>query len=463
MPSTGSHRPSLCRSLRRRRFRCRPQHRRGYALVIFALLFFCLMALGALVIDLGLARLTQRQMQSAVDSAALEGLRGRDVDVADPKNLAGRLAATEVIRQTFDDNLNPEDGDIRNFGAGPIYRLGPSIGTDPALAAGQLLSIDLARVYKPTPQLNEDNLLHGDFVAGDLFDDPEGNYEESDYSRIDFEPEQRGNAFLARLRRTNDRDALDNLSGVSNAGPALPYLFGRGSTIYKDPDSSYSPREHGITVRAIAIAEAKRAMSVGKRPEFPPEVEELEIPGALPIVLAFEVWQAAISDDGGLENEDENLNQIEIDLDPDDATFLTVGGQLRKGKVIDTNVTDGLGLALSVGQQVPVGQAAGDEFIAAMVDAAARRRVDEDTVQPYGFIGLYIEQSGEWIVGFGMVDVEVTATGFRITPIGNQNIATRNAQASPSHAWEAPNDVVTGIWEAHRSIDPPLLAPALVR
>ena len=41
------------------------------------MMFFGLLGLAALVIDLGFARLTQRQMQSAVDSAALEGLRGQ--------------------------------------------------------------------------------------------------------------------------------------------------------------------------------------------------------------------------------------------------------------------------------------------------------------------------------------------------------------------------------------------------
>ena len=49
-------------------------HRAGYTLVFFAMLMFALMGLAALVIDIGFARLTQRQMQTAVDSAALEGL-----------------------------------------------------------------------------------------------------------------------------------------------------------------------------------------------------------------------------------------------------------------------------------------------------------------------------------------------------------------------------------------------------
>ena len=59
--------------------RGKPADRAGYALVLFVMIFFGLMGLAALVIDMGFARLAQRQMQTAVDSAALEGLRWRDV------------------------------------------------------------------------------------------------------------------------------------------------------------------------------------------------------------------------------------------------------------------------------------------------------------------------------------------------------------------------------------------------
>ena len=59
--------------------RRRTRHaRRGYVLVMVAMLAFAFFALAALVIDMGMVRLTQRQMQSATDSAALEGLRFRD-------------------------------------------------------------------------------------------------------------------------------------------------------------------------------------------------------------------------------------------------------------------------------------------------------------------------------------------------------------------------------------------------
>ena len=51
---------------------------RGNVLLLFALFAFTLFAIAGMAIDLGFARLTQRQMQAGVDSAAREGMRFRD-------------------------------------------------------------------------------------------------------------------------------------------------------------------------------------------------------------------------------------------------------------------------------------------------------------------------------------------------------------------------------------------------
>ena len=58
--------------------RRRGPKRDGYVLVLVVMLLFGIFAMAALVIDIGFARHAQRQMQTAVDSAALEGLRFRD-------------------------------------------------------------------------------------------------------------------------------------------------------------------------------------------------------------------------------------------------------------------------------------------------------------------------------------------------------------------------------------------------
>ena len=121
--------------------------RAGYALVLFLMMVLGLMGLAALVIDLGFARLAQRQMQTAVDSAALEGLRWRDAEqwedlpqgwLADADfqaqvgvsgTIAGlmstqqcekvrRWAASRMAANAFDDDLEPTNGDTGQFGAG---------------------------------------------------------------------------------------------------------------------------------------------------------------------------------------------------------------------------------------------------------------------------------------------------------------------------------------------------------
>ena len=50
--------------------------RKGYTLVQFVFFMLMTMALATLVIDIGFATLTRRQMQTAVNMAAKEALRG---------------------------------------------------------------------------------------------------------------------------------------------------------------------------------------------------------------------------------------------------------------------------------------------------------------------------------------------------------------------------------------------------
>ena len=153
--------------------------RAGYTLVLFLMIFFGLMGLAALVIDLGFARLAQRQMQTAVDSGALEGLRFRSdcpddwlndpaygspaptrptspYNESDPQwqtwlgwlDGARRLAAGRMVANVFDDDLDPTNGDPRQFGAGPVIEFTGGIGP-PELAASQLMTPGNPPVYKP--------------------------------------------------------------------------------------------------------------------------------------------------------------------------------------------------------------------------------------------------------------------------------------------------------------------------
>jgi hypothetical protein len=295
-------------------------------LVQVALIVFALCGLLSLVVDVGAVRLTQGQMQNAADAAALEGLRQRDVGLRTPagqyvndpfaSDCLRRAAANRMVRRTFDDDLEPANGDpVYQFGAGPIIGLTEGATT---LHAGQTISVPEPRVYKPDPQLNQQNQVHGDMVSGrfcytaDPVPSEGGQYEVQDivctqeqrgsgsYARNDFNPSAtvpapppallecpapdeavpspwpvggsgsistvNDGAFLVRLRRSNEfADTGGQLEpSVASSGPSLPLTFGKGTTIFgDDPNGGYSIRRDGITVRATAIASVQPAMHVG--------------------------------------------------------------------------------------------------------------------------------------------------------------------------------------------------------
>ncbi len=296
-------------------------------LVQFALIVFALCGLLSLVVDIGYARLTQGQMQSAADAAALEGLRQRDVGVRNPvtgvtvndpfaSDCLRRAAANRIIRRTFDDNLDPIEGDADyQFGAGPVLDLTEGVTSVHAL---QTVSVPETHVYKPDPQLNQQNQVYGDMVSGrfcytsDPVPSEGGTYELQDlvcdepqrgsgiYSRNDFNPNLTApgppaalsecpapddvpptpwplggtgslasvddSAFLVRLRRSNDFQDLDGQMEptVGSSGPSLPLTFGKGTTIHgDDPNAEYSVRRDGLTVRATAIANVRPALHLG--------------------------------------------------------------------------------------------------------------------------------------------------------------------------------------------------------
>jgi hypothetical protein len=175
-------------------------------MVLFAMLLFGMMALAALVIDIGFARLAQRQMQSASDSAALEGLR------------FGNAEATEIVGFVFDDDLDVAD-DPRQFGAGTIVEFSSGSG-DPSIGASQLLTIPEVRSYKPILQNGVAN------------------------------PGQ----FVVKLQRGG---TLDDQADLFAKGPPVPYLFARGSLINRELVAT------GITVRASSFARYEPVVSVG--------------------------------------------------------------------------------------------------------------------------------------------------------------------------------------------------------
>jgi len=292
-----------------------------------ALLSFALCALLSLAIDIGYARLTQGQMQNAADTAALEGLRRRDVGVRNPvtgaivndpfaSDCIRRASANRLVRWTFDDDLDATNGETGyQFGAGPVVNLTEGVTSAHAL---QTVSIPEQPVYKPDPQLNQRNQVYGDMVSGRFCytTDPRpsegGEYELQDivctapqrgsgiYSRGDFNPSGASpsapaglaecplpddappnpwplggtgsldtvddSGFLVRLRRSNELQGfVDQVEpSVASSGPSLPLLPGKGAAIHgDDPTSDYSVRRDGLTVRATAIASVRPAMHIG--------------------------------------------------------------------------------------------------------------------------------------------------------------------------------------------------------
>jgi hypothetical protein len=269
--------------------------------VLVALLLVALFGLAGLVIDLGMARLAQRQMQSAAESAALEGLRYRNLDPIDPELDPAQLAqrrrerAARRVGQMFDDDLmDTPDADPLQFGAGALIELsgGVPMPGDHSLLAGQTLSVAAEpelRVYKPqgSLELNEPNAEEGDIVFGQL--GPNANVDPANpYSRADFAPDPLGNSLIVRLRRTagfpSDEAGYDVIPGVSSTGPALPYLFARGVLL------SPAARARGIPLRATALADGTPAKSAGPPIPVPDTAPPQYLPGLAPFALTLDYW-----------------------------------------------------------------------------------------------------------------------------------------------------------------------------
>ncbi len=208
-------------------------------LILVAMLVFGIFGIAALSVDLGIARLTQAQMQATADAAALQGARGFGE--------AGQRTAAQTL--------------VTGSGAtaGPNLSVTGGYGDFNFSAS---LVLETPSVYQPALELNSANEPHGDMVTGSFSGG--SPLEANDYSRTDFTPDPAGSAFLVRLRRTADRQLLDNIPGVSSAGSALPLLFGHGS-LYMG-----TMRADGITVRSTAIADSLPAVSVNTVAGFPP-------------------------------------------------------------------------------------------------------------------------------------------------------------------------------------------------
>lgn len=313
--------------LRRRRAR---RSRAGVALVMFAMLVFLFLAVAGIAIDVGMASLTQQQMQVAVDTAALEGMRLRDFDEYQFLSDQGRRPkVSQLVRYVFDDDFHPsqggrgypegnpslvpamppDDADKFQLGAGPMMQI--TGGQGPYEASG-LITTPNTRVWDdPILQTNAiNNRVDGDMVSG-LYRPNAFHFENSDYTRPDFGPgtapdaRWRSLAFLVRMRRTNS--AADQVANVSTHAPTVPFMFGLGS-LMRQEGSGWNPRKQGMTVRATAIAVATPAFRVSPRPLRPNPLNPAQpIPinnesslgvnpmlGVYPFAIEFNFWTTVV-------------------------------------------------------------------------------------------------------------------------------------------------------------------------
>lgn len=450
-------------------------------------LFYALMLLSvaALTIDLGLLRLTQKQMQNAADVGALEGLRGRDGGACDPDLpdymacMAGDPAALDHARRSFASRLvaavftdpTPVTDETHRpvMGAGPVIQFAPSKDTESGFNAYQCYNPDTNQTWDckdgrpPLPasgayqpggadptqalQPNLTNHPYGDIVSG-RFNAGTVDSENCAYDRVDFTSGDASNrSVLVRLRRTeldpsckgmpgkeNDLGQLDNDSGVSASGPRVPLLFGRGTFNQQIGDTS-SPRVSGLPVRATSIADARPVTRAGP--------QGLTIIGLAPFALALEYWGTGP---------------------------LTLKAQT--GQLVDMDV--------STGTQWPVGYfyAKSPNGPVSIGDTLAQASACSMSSSPT-YIPIVLDLASGVTVGFGYANVVVSCPNITITPVLSQ-IAPVNATA----AKPIPPGTNTQVVFAHHCLsrlkptDPPvgcdmivpgnnpyggLLAPVLVR
>ena len=345
-----------------------------------------------------------------------------------------RESVSRLVSAVFDDNLNPGNDDALRLGAGPVIAFDDE-PTDVSLPgtnfrASRTIKPENLSVYDPTLELNEEDERHGDMVRGQYVDS--GSHSESGaYERDDFLLEgdsgydaAAGNdAFLVRLRRSDDASALDNFGGVSSHGPTVSFLFGRGP--YGGPDL-LDRRERGTIVRATAIARTRPAYVVGVGSD------SLNLAGLLNVQMDVDAWMAGTTVPVGSNTETEA--QL---VDPNDIRLTTT---TTVGEVIFSHST-GVSPLSQTGYVV----------------------LTDDTIEDSG--GTSIRR----VVGFGLAtDVLLVGSNISFARQLPQPVASQNAGATvrpPSGGdWDDLN--LSSLFDRVRELADSgsiLLAPALVR
>ncbi len=219
--------------------------RRGAVLILVVMLLFALLAIAGLLIDIGMARLTQAHMQSVSDAAAIEGgwQMAMGADETMTRDAVIRRAA-EMSESWGPHRIELEDG----------YDL----NDDEKPESSQTINRDsLGDPVRPMLDPNAGNDIAGDivlgeYVRGEVPDDLPGLPIGYDRSPA-FEPnDEDPNSILVRLRRTGE----EGIAGGTSA-ERLTYLWSRGSLL------DLSLKGDGIAVRSETIAKLAPVVAIG--------------------------------------------------------------------------------------------------------------------------------------------------------------------------------------------------------
>ena len=400
-----------------RRNRQQSDRRGGQALILMFLVLVALIGVMALTLDFGFVLLARRQMQSGVNTAAKEGLRGKGLPAYDANNEElRRNNARDLLRLTYDDDFDLS-ANTTTLGAGIDSSLiqghgfrSTTIGS-PNTDLAEDLSNRSAFIYRPDNfELNSTNLDHGDMLAG-TYDPAADHSEGSDYTRADFDPTGADfSAFLVRMRRTHNPHGLDEVPGVSSGGGGLPLLLARAGWMRaNDNPSNYSIRRDGVAVRSTAISHAAPARAIG--------VADLTLTpsliGAAPLAIELAGWNSMTI----------NSNYA---LD-------TTNGEL----------TDGTILVTTARRIAPTSVL----FVSEILDAVdsswpAPSPIPDGTTEDF-YVPIFQSISStsgpvteELFIGFGRLQLSRIGTSLTLRPL-TQIVAAENATSLPPIGWRS--------------------------
>jgi hypothetical protein len=214
-------------------------------LILVVMLFIVMFAIAGLLIDIGMARLTQARMQSVTDAAAIDG--GWQMALGSDQT-AVRAAVVNRTDELFE-TWSPKRLEFEG---------GYDLDGDGILESSQTINTNsLGEQFRPTLDQNLSNEPTGDIVLGDYDDTSIPNllpglptgYDRSPGFIADVDDP---NSLLVRLRRTNEQAIPGGTSGGN-----LPYLWSRGSLL------GFGLKGKGIAIRSETIAKLSPATAVG--------------------------------------------------------------------------------------------------------------------------------------------------------------------------------------------------------